>query len=96
MPPEVVARKEYFPAKFDIFSAGVILFTLYSGFPPFKSAAEDDVNYKEIIDGNIEKFWEDIVKERRKKPDFYSKDFQDLIISMLHPNPADRATLESI
>ena len=35
MPPEVVAREEYVPAKFDIFSAGVILFTLYSGFPPF-------------------------------------------------------------
>jgi serine/threonine protein kinase len=96
MPPEVVARKEYIPAKFDIFSAGVILFTLYTGFPPFNSAAEDDQFYKEIINGNIDKFWEDTVRERRKKSDFYSKDFQDLINSMLHPNPSERATLESI
>jgi len=96
MPPEVIAREEYVPAKYDIFSAGVILFTLYSGFPPFKSAAQDDPNYKEIISGNFDKFWAEIVKERRKKSDFYPKDFQNLINSMLHYNPSERATLKTI
>lgn len=96
MPPEVLAREEYVPAKYDVFSAGVILFTLYSGFPPFKSAAKDDPNYKEIISGNFDKFWADIVKERRKKPDFYPKEFQELVNSMLHHNPSERATLKTI
>lgn len=51
MAPEVLDRREYVPASADIFSAGVILFTLYTGNPPFKRANNEDTHYKMIIDG---------------------------------------------
>jgi serine/threonine protein kinase len=51
MPPEVLDKLDYVPASSDIFAAGVILFTLYSGVRPFKRANKEDQSYKMIIDG---------------------------------------------
>jgi len=51
MAPEVLDREKYVPASADIFSAGVILFTLYTGLPPFKRANKEDDSYQMIIEG---------------------------------------------
>ena len=42
--------------KADIFAAGVILFILVSGLPPFMSTASSDSHYRKFVKNN-EKFW---------------------------------------
>ena len=42
MAPEIIAKREYNGTKVDIFSAGVILFILYAGSPPFSTASDKD------------------------------------------------------
>lgn len=42
MAPEIFAKKEYNGTKADIFSAGVILFILHAGSPPFSAATDKD------------------------------------------------------
>jgi hypothetical protein len=41
----------------DIFAAGVILFIMYNGTPPFLSTKPHDRIYKLIKDKNFSKFW---------------------------------------
>lgn len=48
MAPEIFC-KEYEGRKTDIFAAGVILFIMYSGSPPFEKASINDPYYKLII-----------------------------------------------
>jgi hypothetical protein len=58
MPPELIGRRDYVPASADIFAAGFILFTMYSGKRPFLQADRADQWYREIINGNLASFWE--------------------------------------
>jgi hypothetical protein len=78
-------NKYYVPASFDIFTAGYILFAMYSGIPPFKYSGDDF--YKEIVLGNYERFWATAAKNIKKNKDFFPNSFKNLIISMLHPDP---------
>ncbi len=41
----------------DLFAAGVILFIMYNGTPPFISTKPHDKIYKLIKDRNYAKFW---------------------------------------
>ena len=54
--PEINANKEY-NTKVDIFSLGVILFTLKLGIFPFRKAEEIDDNYKHICNKDYKAFW---------------------------------------
>lgn len=47
----------YDGTKADIFAAGVLLFLLITGRPPFKQAKTNDYLYQNIIEGNIDQFW---------------------------------------
>lgn len=38
VPPEIFLNIPYDGVKFDVFSLGVVLFTMYSGYPPFASS----------------------------------------------------------
>jgi serine/threonine protein kinase len=42
MAPEILEKKQYDGAKADIFSAGVILFFMATGRPPFRVASKQD------------------------------------------------------
>ncbi len=94
MPPEVWADLYYVPASVDIFTAGYILFTMYSGAPPFNNAGDNF--YNEILKGNLGTFWAKAAKNIEKNDDYFSESFKNLINSMLHPHPVKRATLETI
>ncbi len=78
-------NKYYVPASVDIFTAGYILFAMYSGVPPFNDAGDNF--YKEIVLGNHEKFWATAAKNIQKNMDFFPESFKKLINSMLHPDP---------
>ena len=60
--------KEYKASKVDIWSSGIVLFTMIYGFLFFEN--EDNYNeklYKKIIDGNIPNFVSELGKDLIKK-----------------------------
>ena len=80
MAPEIQLRQKYRGTPVDVWSAGVVLFILITGFPPFNVAQEGDVWYDDILAGDLEHFWQ-------TQPDevlcAMSPGAQDLISSML-------------
>lgn len=93
MAPELLYHKPYEGRKVDVFAAGVILFVLYSGHPPFNQATEHDPYYKTFVKSN-EKFWDFHAKQNQKR--HYSPEFKELVNSMLSFNPASRANFDDI
>lgn len=80
--PEVMLKKGHGKAV-DMWSLGVITYTLLCGYSPFRSE-----NLQDLIDecrsGNIvfhERYWRDV-----------SKDAKDFILTLLQTDPAKRAT----
>lgn len=60
MSPELHLKQKYDGEKNDIFACGVILFIMYTGFPPFNLAKKNDPYYKLLMDSNRNKmniFW---------------------------------------
>jgi serine/threonine protein kinase len=52
MAPELINREEYCGKKVDIFAAGVVLFSIFCGFPPYlKKACNLDPYYKFFVEG---------------------------------------------
>lgn len=51
MAPEIRLNKKYDGRKIDIFSAGVVLFTLILGYFPFKQASSTDQFFKMLTKG---------------------------------------------
>ncbi|CAH0491951.1 unnamed protein product [Peronospora farinosa] len=80
MAPEIKSRQKYRGTPVDVWSTGVVLFILMTGFPPFNVAQEGDVWYDDILAGDLEHFW-------KTQPDevlcAMSPGAQDLISSML-------------
>lgn len=80
MAPEIRTRK-YNGKEVDLFAAGVILFILYSGSPPFEKATPTDPYYKVLMDKKHSVFWNG--HSRRRLEGFYTDQFKDLINRML-------------
>jgi len=81
--PEVLEGKEYHGMLADVWSSGIVLFGMLSGFLPF-SDKDDEVNKKLVIKGEI------------KYPDFFSDMAKDLLKHMLDIDPMTRYTLQEI
>jgi serine/threonine protein kinase len=90
MAPEI-PNKNYDGRKVDIFAAGVILFIIYAGNPPFEKANLNDPYYKLIKDQKYDTFWK--AHERRRPYGFFSAPFKDLIQKMIAYDPSDRPTI---
>ena len=58
MAPELHLKKDYDGKKYDLFSAGIILFMMLTARPPFGSAKIEDTYYKYIATKNYKLFWE--------------------------------------
>ena len=85
MPPEIVNKEKYIPQYSDIWSLGVLLYTMLYGRFPFR-AKEEDKLFQLINEGNII-FPDDIfVKENIKK----------LIKKIINVDPKLRPTTEEI
>ena len=81
--PEMVLGKKYKGLDVDIWSSGIILFAMVSGFLPF----EDDDNesiYRKIILGKFD------------MPDKLSNNCKDLIYRILEGNPKKRIKIDEI
>lgn len=82
--PEVMLKKGHGKAV-DMWSLGVITYTLLCGYSPFRSESLSDL-IEECSTGRIifhERYWRDV-----------SKDAKDFILTMLQPDPSKRVTSE--
>lgn len=70
MAPEIIAGKVYNGRQVDIFSTGVILFTLVMGHFPFIEAIESDIYYNPIENGYSNKYWSKLKSGRHISPEF--------------------------
>lgn len=84
MAPEI-ATKNYDGMKVDIFAAGVILFIMYAGNPPFEKAVPNDPYYRLIKDKNYDTFWK--AHSRKRPHNFFNDGFKDIVIKMIAYNP---------
>ncbi|KAI5068048.1 hypothetical protein GOP47_0017043 [Adiantum capillus-veneris] len=83
--PEVL-RRNYGP-EVDLWSAGVLLYILLSGVPPFWAESEQDI-FKEILEGNVDLSsdpWPSI-----------SSGAKDLVRKMLKKDVKERLTIQAV
>ena len=94
MAPEVISGKEYDGEKADIFSAGILIFTLLKSFLPFPvdNITRKRKNYSIFISKKEERFW-NILKDLDVE---FSLEFKDLFKKMVNYKPSDRPTIEEI
>jgi len=57
MAPEILARRQYDGAKGDVWAAGIVLFIMLAGNPPFTIARSTDWWFHAIQEGDYDKFW---------------------------------------
>lgn len=81
--PEVISRKGYDGAKADIWSCGVILFVLLSGYLPFH-------------DSNLMEMYRKIGKGEFKCPNWFPSEVRRLLSKILDPNPNSRISFAKI
>lgn len=77
----IKGNDKYDPLKVDIWSVGVVLFSMLAGYLPF-------------LDSDIEKLYNKILNGKFKFPAWVSEDAQNLISSMLTIDPAKRITFQ--
>jgi len=87
--PELLKKKKYGKAC-DIFSAGVVLFILLTGYPPFEQAVKTDKWYLPLTAKDTKTFWSN------HKGCGVKRDAQELISQMLAYHANNRITLEKI
>lgn len=93
MAPEIRERR-YDGKDVDLFAAGIILFILYTGGPPFEKSIQNLDPYYRIFCRNNSQFWE--AHSRRRPAGFFTPEFKELINRMLKPEPEDRYTMGQV
>ncbi|CAH9129311.1 unnamed protein product [Cuscuta epithymum] len=81
--PEVINRKGYDGGKADIWSCGVILFVMLTGYLPFN-------------DPNLMELYRKIGKAEFKCPNWVPPEVRKLLSRMLDPNPTTRISMAKI
>ena len=81
--PEIIKGLPYDGFKTDIWCCGIILYAMVCGYLPFEGD-NNKILFKNIVECNPE------------IPEYLSEETQDLISSILMPDPDDRITIEEI
>ncbi|KAK1744707.1 serine/threonine-protein kinase [Skeletonema marinoi] len=85
--PEILENADPFDGfAVDVWAAGVVLFIMLVGLPPFELASRDDPRFRLISRGGLHQ-----LVERWQRP--ISPDAIDLLQNMLRENPRDRLSL---
>ena len=95
--PEIWKNIPYDGEKCDIFSLGVILFTLYFGNFGFLNSTPKDELYKLIMKKKYDDYWNEIGRIiGNKKLNVVSSEFKNLYLKMVANNPNERPSIEEI
>ena len=78
--PEILGNVDYQPIMADMFALGVIFFIMKTGFHPFKLAIQSDPQYKLLLSGRQNLFWQ---MHEKNFGSAFSVEFKDLIENML-------------
>jgi serine/threonine protein kinase len=90
MSPEVFANTDPFDGfAIDLWAAGVILYIMLTGFPPYDQASRTDQRFDLIVNGRL-------VDQLRNWDIILSEEVGDLLQSMLVLDPRDRLTLAEL
>jgi serine/threonine protein kinase len=90
MAPEIFQNSENFDGfAIDLWAAGVILYIMLTGFPPYDHASLADQRFQIIAEGHL-------VKQLENWDIFLSEDAGDLLQRMLQVRPRDRLTLVQV
>lgn len=96
MAPELHSFKPYNGSRADLFSAGVTLFTLAVGHPPFRKAVVNDVTYKYFYSNRLDLFWKQHAQWNKNVIKSLSNEFKSLIACLLAVKPVNRASLSEV
>lgn len=88
--PEQILKRNFTP-KCDVFSCGVILFILITGYPPCHNAHYSDPFYKYIAQVQYEKFW---LKHRLNTK--FDDETRDIMDKTLCYQPTDRFSVQQM
>jgi len=89
MAPEVLRREAYSGKAADMWSAGVVLFIMLAGFPPFEKAAAGDWWYDRVAHNQHALFW-----QAHERSAVFSAGAKDLINAIFVAAPARRITVD--
>jgi serine/threonine protein kinase len=90
MSPEIFANVDNFDGfAIDLWAAGVILYIMLTGFPPYDQANRTDVRFELIVSGRL-------MEQLRNWDIHLSEEAGDLMQSMLQYNPRDRLNLSEV
>jgi len=92
MAPEVMSRRPYDGAKADIWSAGVVLFIMLAGNPPFAQAAGNDWWFNAVRQGRYDRFWAAHLRTAKDFP----KMAQEFLNNIFVASPENRATIDEL
>lgn len=90
MAPEILSHTKY-TEKADIFAAGVILFIMLAGFPPFQDAQASDWWFDKLTKKKYRLFW--MAHERTAS---FTSEAKLILQTMLAADPDDRPDCEGI
>mmetsp|Transcript_29150 Transcript_29150/g.61882 ORF Transcript_29150/g.61882 Transcript_29150/m.61882 type:complete len:471 (-) Transcript_29150:161-1573(-) len=90
MSPEIYANRDNFDGfAVDLWAAGVILYIMVTGFPPYDLPTREDERFEIICNG-------DLMRQLQAWDIHLSEEVCDLLQWMLSPNPNDRPTLAHV
>eukprot|EP00549_Striatella_unipunctata_P021161 CAMPEP_0118702630 /NCGR_PEP_ID=MMETSP0800-20121206/18003_1 /TAXON_ID=210618 ORGANISM="Striatella unipunctata, Strain CCMP2910" /NCGR_SAMPLE_ID=MMETSP0800 /ASSEMBLY_ACC=CAM_ASM_000638 /LENGTH=155 /DNA_ID=CAMNT_0006603863 /DNA_START=163 /DNA_END=630 /DNA_ORIENTATION=- len=90
MSPEVFANTDDFDGfAIDLWAAGVVLYIMLTGFPPYDQASVTDQRFELIVTGRL-------VEQLETWEIFLSTEAGHLLQNMLHLNPRNRFTLAQV
>jgi len=92
MAPEILAHRPYDGAQADIWSAGVVLFIMIAGAPPFQIAGGSDWWFNAVNRGAYDRFW---AAHLRSAPHF-PPEAMEFLNRVFVTDPEQRITIEEI
>ena len=97
MAPEIHMKASYYHGILvDLFAAGIILFIMITGHPPFNCAKPKDPYYNMICTNRHDRFWAAHSKKKPNGEKFFTEEFKSLINAMLAFDPTQRPSIAEI